>query len=154
MYEDKGIVLLKHGGTSISVHSTGHPLKRKGKEKKVNSAGLKFGSVQIHSVVSWSTQLATKLDVCFQTSKSMFVDRFSSMCLTVCFRGKKRFTRYREPGKRIHRSHLNILCWWLKSTLFGFQRLTFQGVPSSKPQGILYSACCQYFNHSQLSKRL
>lgn len=23
-----------------------------------------------------------------------------------------------------------------------------------KPQGILYSACCQYFNHPQLSKLL
>lgn len=45
-------------------------------------------------------------------------------------------------------------------TLVGFGRrggkliANFRVSTQLKPQGILYSACCQYFNHPQLSKLL
>lgn len=50
--------------------------------------------------------------------------------------------------------------WYKHFTLVGFGRgggnliANFRVSTQLKPQGILYSACCQYFNHPQLSKLL
>lgn len=50
--------------------------------------------------------------------------------------------------------------WHEHFTLVGFgwgggnQITNFRVSTQLKPQGILYSACCQYFNHPQLSKLL